>query len=145
MNEHSTVRRATRPIVDRELRQLRYIAERARKMMTELVEFERQLGSSIKELELEEGQVNSKDNQVRESKVGTLPIRQAIGLVPVNQLMTQLQVAQALSVSRTTLWKMRKDGRLPPQIRVSDRRVAFRRTDVEEWIERGGNDASVLD
>jgi predicted DNA-binding transcriptional regulator AlpA len=35
---------------------------------------------------------------------------------------------------------MRKEGRLPPQIHVSDRRIAFRRADVEDWIERGGND-----
>jgi len=137
MSDQSTVRQA-RQSIERELRHLRYVAQNTRKMMTELAEFERQLGASIEELEQVKEQVNSNDNQVIESMVVTLPIRDVIGRVPVKELMTQLQVAQALSVSRTTLWKMRKEGRLPPQIRVSDRRVAFRRADVEDWIQRGG-------
>jgi prophage regulatory protein len=107
-------------------------------MMNELVEFERQLGSSIEELELAEEQAKSNDNQIMDPTMVTLPVRDVIGRVPVSELMTQLEVAKALSVSRTTLWKMGKEGRLPPQIRVSERRVAFRRTDVENWIERGG-------
>jgi predicted DNA-binding transcriptional regulator AlpA len=139
MNENSTQGRATRPIVERELSQLRYVAQRTRKMMTELAEFERQLGASIEELEQVKSQVDCNDNPVVERTVVTLPIRDVIGRAPVKELMTQLQVAQALSVSRTTLWKMRKEGRLPPQIRVSDRRVAYRRADVEDWIERGGS------
>lgn len=141
MNERSTAGRTARQIIESELSQLRYVAQRTRKMMTELVEFERQLGLSIEELEQVKQEVNSNDNQLVGTTVVTLPIRDVIGRVPVNELMTQLQVAKALSVSRTTLWKMRKEGRLPPQIRVSDRRVAYRRTDVEDWIVRGGAEA----
>jgi prophage regulatory protein len=141
MNGHSTARRATRQFVERELSQLRYVGQRTQKMITELVEFERQLGASIEELERVKEQMDLNDNQVLEPTVVTLPIRDVIGRVPVKELMTQLQVAKALSVSRTTLWKMRKEGRLPPQIRVSDRRVAFRRADVEAWIERAGENA----
>jgi len=145
MDEHSTLRRGKRPIVERELRQLHYVAQRTRNMMTELAEFERQLGLSMEELELVEEQMKLNDNQIVERTVVTLPIRDVIGRVPTGEMMTQMQVAKALSVSRTTLWKMRKEGRLPPQIRVSDRRVAFRRADVEAWVERGCQGASELD
>jgi predicted DNA-binding transcriptional regulator AlpA len=140
MGDQSTAGGA-RQSVERELQHLRCVVQNTQKMMTELVEFERQLGSSIEELEQMKEQVNSNDNKVVETTVATLPIRDVIGHVPVKELMTQLQVAKALSVSRTTLWKMGKEGRLPPRIRVSDRRVAFRRSDVEHWIDRGGCDA----
>ena len=139
MGDQSTAGRA-RQSIERGLGHLRYAVQDTQRMMAELAEFERQLGLSIEELEQVIEQVNSNNNQVVEATAVTLPIREVIGRVPVSEMMTQLQVAKALSVSRTTLWKMRKDGRLPPQIRVSDRRVAFRRADVEDWIERGGNE-----
>lgn len=142
MGDQSTTRRA-RQSAERVLRQLRYVAQNTRDMIADLAEFERQLGLSIGELERVEEHVDSVDNQLVEPAIATVERRANLtdcGLV--NDLMTQLQVAKALSISRTTLWKMRKEGRLPPQIQVSDRRVAYRRADVEAWIERGGNKAS---
>ncbi len=140
MGDQSTPRR-TRQSIERVLWLLRYVTQNTRDLITDLAEFERQLGLSIEELELAKEQVTYIDNQLMEPMACTrepgsdLPERRL-----ANDLMTQIQVAEALSVSRTTLWKMRKEGRLPPQIRVSERRVAFRRVDVEEWIRRGGND-----
>jgi excisionase family DNA binding protein len=139
MDDQSTARDA-RQSIEWGLRHLRYVAQNTQKMIAEVVEFERQLCASIEELELVKVEMDLNDNQLKETTVVTLPVRDVIGRVPVSEMMTQLQVAKALSVSRTTLWKMRKEGRLPPQIRVSDRRVAFRRTDVEAWIEQGGNE-----
>ena len=141
MGDQSTPRRA-RQSVERVLWHLRYVALNTRNMITDLAEFERQLGASIEELELAKEQVNSVDDQLIEpTEVAVEPQSDQSGRGLMNPLMTQVQVAKALSVSRTTLWKMRKEGRLPPQIRVSDRRVAFRRADVEKWIERGGSNS----
>lgn len=139
MGDQSTPRRA-RQSIERVLWHLRYVAQNTRTMITDLAEFERQLGSSIEELEAAKEQVNSVDKQLVEPAVASVEPETSLterGLV--NDLMTQIQVAKALSVSRTTLWKMRKEGRLPPQIQVSSRRVAFRRADVEDWIARGGS------
>lgn len=136
MGDQSTPRRA-RQSVERVLWHLRYVAQNTREMIADLAEFERQLGLSIEQLEQAEVQVNCADNLPMEPPVATTGgVRSSIA-EPAGELMTQLQVARVLSVSRTTLWKMRKEGRLPPQIRVSDRRVAYRRADVEDWIRRG--------
>jgi predicted DNA-binding transcriptional regulator AlpA len=138
MGDQSTPQRP-RQSVERVLRHLRYVAQITRDMITDLAEFERQLGSSIEELELTKEHVKWADNQLMDPTVATVEPRVSLTeRYLVNDLMTQLQVAKALSVSRTTLWKMRKEGRLPPQIQVSNRRVAFRRVDVEDWIQRGG-------
>ena len=50
--------------------------------MIELVEFERQLGASIEELEQVKEQVNYDDNHVADTTVVTLPIRDVIGAGP---------------------------------------------------------------
>lgn len=144
MGDQSTARR-TRQSITRALWHLRYVAQNTREMIADLAEFERQLGLSIEQLELAEERMNWTDDNLVEPAAGTSePARGSIRPTPVDGLMTQVEVAKVLSVSRTTLWKMRKQGRLPPQIRISDRRVAYRRADVENWIEQGGSTASKL-
>lgn len=39
-----------------------------------------------------------------------------------------------LPVSRTTAFKMIREGRFPEPIRLSPRRIAWRKSDVLEWL-----------
>jgi prophage regulatory protein len=54
------------------------------------------------------------------------------------KLITVKIVMDRLGISRTTVWKMVKDGQFPPPVRVSPGRVAWRENDVAKWVEGGG-------
>jgi excisionase family DNA binding protein len=53
-------------------------------------------------------------------------------------LMTEEQVAKLLTVSVSTVKRLRVSGKGPRYIRVSERVVRYRRKDVLDWMERGG-------
>lgn len=59
--------------------------------------------------------------------VAPVPIKSKPGLLTVPELLSWL------NISRTTLHHMRKRG-FPKPARVSERRIAFYITDVEEWL-----------
>jgi prophage regulatory protein len=40
-----------------------------------------------------------------------------------------------LGLSRSTIWRMVKDGRFPPPIKLSDNATGFRATDVDKWLD----------
>lgn len=50
-------------------------------------------------------------------------------------LITIPQVCRRLGISRTTLWKLRREGDFPPEIKVSERKIAFSRQTFNEWLE----------
>jgi len=39
-------------------------------------------------------------------------------------------------ISDTTVWRMERRGEFPRRIRVSPRRVAWRRSEIEAWLEQ---------
>lgn len=43
-------------------------------------------------------------------------------------------LCRLLTLSRSTVWAMVKDGEFPAPVRLSARRVAWRRADVDEWV-----------
>lgn len=45
------------------------------------------------------------------------------------------EVSQRIGVSRTTLWRMERDGRFPNRRRISDNIVGWLESDVNEWIQ----------
>lgn len=45
------------------------------------------------------------------------------------------QLAQILSVSKPTLWRMEKRGELPPRRKISKRTVGWLSSEIEEWLE----------
>lgn len=45
------------------------------------------------------------------------------------------QLAEMLSVSTVTLWRMEKRRELPPRIKISTRAVGWRESDIKEWLE----------
>ncbi len=51
-------------------------------------------------------------------------------------LLTSRQVAQRLSVSIRTLWKMVKEGTFPQPLRLSRKFIRWKRTEVDEAIRR---------
>ena len=44
-------------------------------------------------------------------------------------------VCRVCQLSRPTIYRLVKKNAFPKKIQLSERRVAFRRKDVEEWIE----------
>ena len=50
------------------------------------------------------------------------------GFVRINELM------DILSVSRSTVFRMERDGILPHKVQISKRTVGFRTTDIEKFI-----------
>ena len=46
------------------------------------------------------------------------------------------ELCKYLGISRTTVWYLRKDGGLP--FFRAGRRILFRKSDVDEWISKGG-------
>lgn len=57
------------------------------------------------------------------------------GKVPQqSEIMTVEEVMAVLKVSRTTLWRMRTQPNFPSEVRMSERKFGFRRSEIEEWI-----------
>lgn len=44
------------------------------------------------------------------------------------------ELAEILSVSKVTLWRMEKRGELPPRKKISRSCVGWVSTDIEEWL-----------
>jgi predicted DNA-binding transcriptional regulator AlpA len=52
----------------------------------------------------------------------------------VQEILTERQVSDWLGISEPTLFRHRRDGTGPTFIRLSERRVAYRRGAVEAWL-----------
>ncbi len=50
------------------------------------------------------------------------------------QLIRPSQVCQQLAISSTTLWRLVKANKLKAPIKISSRAVAFKSTDIENYI-----------
>lgn len=96
----------------------------------ELMELDVQLLLSITALK----RVNEVVETARENLVDANANQRRVN----KELLTPLDVLRALRISRGTLRRMCKDGRLPQPLKVSERKLAFRRSDIEQWIREGG-------
>lgn len=52
-----------------------------------------------------------------------------------DQLIRPRDLAEKLSISLATLYRMKKDGKLPPQVKIHERAVGWKVSDIEEWID----------
>lgn len=52
------------------------------------------------------------------------------------ELLTTAQVAELLQVSKQTIWRATKEGRLRPT-RLSSQVIRYSREDIDAWIEAG--------
>jgi excisionase family DNA binding protein len=53
-------------------------------------------------------------------------------------LLTVREAARHLKVSRSTLERLRAEGKGPRFIRVSERSIRYSLADIEEWVKHGG-------
>ena len=51
------------------------------------------------------------------------------------QLIDMKRVTEMTTLSRTTLWRMVRQGRFPRPIKISSNRVAWRECDVVDWVQ----------
>ena len=51
-----------------------------------------------------------------------------------DSLLTEKKVSQWMTDSVSHVRKMRRDGTGPPFIRLGEKLIRYRRTDVEEWL-----------
>jgi len=58
-------------------------------------------------------------------------------------LVNASEVARMLSISKTTLWRLRASGRLPRPIRIGGS-IRWKMTEIRSWIEVGGSDLREL-
>jgi predicted DNA-binding transcriptional regulator AlpA len=101
-----------------------------RATLAQLVEVERQLASSIRIM-----------NKVYEAALSGANEAASDGKAKLsagNELISPDELARELNISRGTLWRMRSDGRLPQPVRVSLRKLAYRRSEIVAWLETGG-------
>lgn len=54
--------------------------------------------------------------------------------VAMESLLTVEQTAKMLNVSKPTLARWRYEGQGPPYVSLSRRKVAYRQSDLEEWV-----------
>ena len=50
-------------------------------------------------------------------------------------ILSEQELAEWLDMSRPTLQRQRSDGSGPPFIQLSDRRIGYRKSVVERWLE----------
>ena len=55
---------------------------------------------------------------------------------PSDRLETARDLMARLTLSRTTLWRMRRDHEFPRAIKLTPTRIAWKRSEVDAWIER---------
>ena len=51
------------------------------------------------------------------------------------EVLRHKDVTEAIGLSKSTIWRMRKAGEFPQPIVLSKRAVGWRREDIEEWLE----------
>ena len=57
-------------------------------------------------------------------------------LTPETRILNLKTVLARVPLSRTTLWRMEREGLFPHRIRLSQNRVGWLEEDIEQWIQR---------
>ena len=57
-----------------------------------------------------------------------------------SELIRAGNLAKFLGISRTTLWKLEKQGKLPPRCDISEGVSGWLRSDIEEWLKQSKRD-----
>jgi len=53
---------------------------------------------------------------------------------PESKIVRPKELANMLSISISTLYKMQDDGLLPPKIKISSNAVGWLRSDIDDWL-----------
>jgi len=52
-----------------------------------------------------------------------------------SEFLTQDQLAKRLGISKVTIWRMIKDGRLPKMITIGSRSKRWVSADINDWLQ----------
>ena len=52
-----------------------------------------------------------------------------------DRLMSRAQFRSLVGISRTSEWKLGRQGKLPPIIQIEGRKLGYRKSDYDEWLE----------
>ena len=55
--------------------------------------------------------------------------------VPLIQILNVKEVTSRTKLSRVTIWRLEKEGKFPPRIKISQKRIGWRKDEVAKWIE----------
>jgi prophage regulatory protein len=55
-------------------------------------------------------------------------------LTPESRILSLKNVLGRVPISRTTLWRMEREGTFPKHVQVSINRIGWFESDVEKWI-----------
>lgn len=53
----------------------------------------------------------------------------------MDRLLRLKDVMEILQLSKTTIYKLVKENKFPHQVKISDRQVAWRQSDIQKYIE----------
>ncbi len=53
---------------------------------------------------------------------------------PTSGFMRMKELIKLLQLSRSTIWRMERDGILPARVKISSRAIAWRRNEIENFI-----------
>ncbi|MCC7045030.1 MAG: AlpA family phage regulatory protein [Acidobacteria bacterium] len=53
----------------------------------------------------------------------------------LDRLMTTRELIARTSLSRSTLWRMARSGALPPPVRLTPTRIAWRESQIAAWLD----------
>jgi prophage regulatory protein len=56
--------------------------------------------------------------------------------LPPDDLILRAERKRLVPISEATVWRMERRGEFPRRIRVSAKRVAWRRSEIEAWLQR---------
>ena len=46
------------------------------------------------------------------------------------------EVASMINLSRVTIWRLENEGKFPPRIKISSKRIGWLEDEVTKWIEK---------
>ena len=50
------------------------------------------------------------------------------------QILNVKDVSLITKLSRVTIWRLEKEGKFPPRIKISQKRIGWRKDEVTKWI-----------
>ena len=51
------------------------------------------------------------------------------------EILNVKDVSLITKLSRVTIWRLEKEGKFPPRIKISQKRIGWRKDEVTKWIE----------
>ena len=51
------------------------------------------------------------------------------------EILNVKDVSLIIKLSRVTIWRLEKEGKFPPRIKISQKRIGWRKDEVAKWIE----------